>query len=440
MDRRESRRRSTRGADVPLPAPAETAASRRRHLAQPQCGGRDAHAAGDDGPASRAAGSLLHSPGGRRDRPNPDGRVYRRLRTFEDDVDDDLGGCVEHHPPLPPAKGRSHHPADDDARAEQGGRLAGLRRDRTRRQPCRCVRQRHAPRGARQGHRRVVAGVRLASATRGSTPASKPRFGQMKVLGPGGFYTLAYTEWGPPRAEHTVVCVHGVSRHGRDFDNLAMALAAAGARVVAPDLPGRGRSEWLGSWAHYSDATYNAAMAALIARLDVECIDRVGTSASGHTGMMVAAEAGTPIRRLVLPGSPPGRCAPSPTTWRESGGSSRSMSWRRTCATRTPRLGHSPTPSGDTSQNTARCATTAAACAFTSTPRSPVASWCLSSWISCFGDCGSASRARCSSFAVSIPISCPPPPRPRCSSAGRRHARVACLPSGCRAADRSEEH
>lgn len=122
----------------------------------------------------------------------------------------------------------------------------------------------------------------------------------MKVLGPGGFYTLAYTEWGPPRAEHTVLCVHGVSRQGRDFDHLAMALAAAGARVVAPDLPGRGRSEWLGSWSHYSDAAYTAAMAALIARLEVECIDWVGTSLGGHIGMQVAAEAGAPIRRLVL--------------------------------------------------------------------------------------------------------------------------------------------
>lgn len=144
------------------------------------------------------------------------------------------------------------------------------------------------------------AGVRQASTTFDSTSAGKPRFGRVKVLGPGGFFNLAYTEWGPPRAERTVLCAHGVSRLGRDFDHLAMGLAAAGARVVAPDLPGRGRSDWLGSWAHYSDATYTAAMAALIARLDVESIDWVGTSAGGHIGMMVAAEAGTPIRRLIL--------------------------------------------------------------------------------------------------------------------------------------------
>ena len=50
----------------------------------------------------------------------------------------------------------------------------------------------------------------------------------------------------PPDAAQTVVCVHGVSRNGRDFDMLAAALAERGARVIAPDLPGRGRSDWLG--------------------------------------------------------------------------------------------------------------------------------------------------------------------------------------------------
>jgi len=120
------------------------------------------------------------------------------------------------------------------------------------------------------------------------------------VYGHGGFHRLAYAEWGPARAERTVVCVHGVSRTGRDFDVLAAALADQGARVVAPDLPGRGRSDWLDASAHYTDRAYLRAMSALVARLDVEQVDWVGTSLGGHIGMMMAAERGTPIRRLVL--------------------------------------------------------------------------------------------------------------------------------------------
>ena len=120
------------------------------------------------------------------------------------------------------------------------------------------------------------------------------------MLGHGGFRALAYAEWGPPRAEQTVICVHGVSRTGRDFDTLAEALAAKGMRVIAPDLPGRGRSEWLASSSHYTDRAYTAAMSALIARLDVDGVDWIGTSLGGHIGMMMAAQHGSPIKRLVL--------------------------------------------------------------------------------------------------------------------------------------------
>jgi pimeloyl-ACP methyl ester carboxylesterase len=128
----------------------------------------------------------------------------------------------------------------------------------------------------------------------------QPRLREVPVLGRDGFRRLAYAEWGPPDAAQTIVCVHGVSRNGRDFDVLAADLAARGARVVCPDLPGRGRSDWLSSPAHYTDRAYTRAIATLIARLDVEQVDWVGTSLGGHIGMMLAAQPGTPIRRLVL--------------------------------------------------------------------------------------------------------------------------------------------
>ena len=128
----------------------------------------------------------------------------------------------------------------------------------------------------------------------------KPALKEVRVLGRSGFRKLAYAEWGPSSAARTVVCVHGVSRTGRDFDPLAQALAAAGMRVIAPDLPGRGRSDWLASSLHYTDRAYTSALTALIARLDVEAIDWIGTSLGGHIGMLMASEASSPINRLVL--------------------------------------------------------------------------------------------------------------------------------------------
>jgi len=128
----------------------------------------------------------------------------------------------------------------------------------------------------------------------------QPALKQLSVLGHGGFRKLGYAEWGSPKAGRTVICVHGVSRNGRDFDRLASALAQQGARVIAPDLPGRGLSEWLESATHYTDRAYTSAMSTLISRLDVEQVDWVGTSLGGHIGMMMAAAHGTPVHRLVL--------------------------------------------------------------------------------------------------------------------------------------------
>ncbi len=127
-----------------------------------------------------------------------------------------------------------------------------------------------------------------------------PRLHAFAALGPHGFTRVAYAEWGPAEAARTVLCVHGLSRNGRDFDALAEALAGDGVRVVAPDIPGRGRSAWLSHAADYGYLFYVGAMASLIARLRVERLDWVGTSMGGIIGMMMAAQKNTPVRRLVL--------------------------------------------------------------------------------------------------------------------------------------------
>ena len=117
-------------------------------------------------------------------------------------------------------------------------------------------------------------------------------------LGPHGFHRIAYVEWGEAR-DRAVICAHGLTRNGRDFDRLAAALAGA-RRVVCPDMAGRGRSDWLADGAGYGYPQYCADMNALIARLAVEAVDWVGTSMGGLIGLMLAARPNSPIRRLVL--------------------------------------------------------------------------------------------------------------------------------------------
>jgi pimeloyl-ACP methyl ester carboxylesterase len=110
---------------------------------------------------------------------------------------------------------------------------------------------------------------------------------------------MAYVEWGEADNPRVLVCVHGLTRCGRDFDFLARAMADR-YRVVCPDVVGRGSSGWLGDKRHYTIPQYCADMVALLARLDAQTVHWLGTSMGGLIGMSLAAQQGTPIARLVL--------------------------------------------------------------------------------------------------------------------------------------------
>ena len=124
------------------------------------------------------------------------------------------------------------------------------------------------------------------------------RTGALRWLSPAGFFTLRWLEWGPLDGA-PVICVHGLTRSGRDFDALAAALAASGRRVFCPDLPGRGASDWQPNPALYQPPIYSQALAHLLARMDGP-VDWVGTSLGGICGMGIAATPGNVIRRMVL--------------------------------------------------------------------------------------------------------------------------------------------
>ena len=120
-----------------------------------------------------------------------------------------------------------------------------------------------------------------------------------RALGPHGFHQVHYTEWGDPGNPRVLICVHGMTRTGRDFDFLAAALEQE-YRVICPDVVGRGQSDWLDDKTDYTYPLYVNDMAMLMARLDAERIDWVGTSMGGLIGMFLASYAGTPIHKLLV--------------------------------------------------------------------------------------------------------------------------------------------
>lgn len=126
-----------------------------------------------------------------------------------------------------------------------------------------------------------------------------------------GGHRMAYWQWGNSSAAHVVVCVHGLSRQGRDFDTLAASLvekANGNIRVICPDVVGRGESEWLKDPMGYQIPTYAADLLALLGQLHIQTpiitLDWVGTSMGGLIGLVVFGQPGlplsVPVRRLVL--------------------------------------------------------------------------------------------------------------------------------------------
>ena len=134
-----------------------------------------------------------------------------------------------------------------------------------------------------------------------------PKLNYVQCPDATGGHRMAYWEWGDAAAGHVIVCAHGLSRQGRDFDVLAQALvrqSAGSVRVVCPDVVGRGRSDWLKDPMLYQVPTYASDMLALLAQLQPTTLDWLGTSMGGLIGMALCGQANlplpVPVRRLVL--------------------------------------------------------------------------------------------------------------------------------------------
>ncbi len=133
------------------------------------------------------------------------------------------------------------------------------------------------------------------------TTANEPLLRRVQCLGARGLHRMAYWEWpcSGGAGDHVLVCAHGISRQGRDFDTLARAMQDR-YRVVCPDVVGRGESDRLADPSGYQIPAYVADMVTLLARLDARTVHWLGTSMGGLIGIALAGLPGSPIERLVL--------------------------------------------------------------------------------------------------------------------------------------------
>lgn len=156
----------------------------------------------------------------------------------------------------------------------------------------------------------------MTSLTTDPTPASLSQPVLKYVTCPGASKTdaqthrMAYWSWGDESNPRILVCVHGLSRQGRDFDTLARSLSGA-YQVVCPDVVGRGESDWLADPKGYQVFSYVSDMVALVQHLRAQVkavtpldIDWVGTSMGGLIGLgfstLPPEVSGVRLRKFVL--------------------------------------------------------------------------------------------------------------------------------------------
>lgn len=125
----------------------------------------------------------------------------------------------------------------------------------------------------------------------------------VQCISPAGLHRMAYREWGEPDNPRVLVCVHGLTRVGNDFDALARRICKQ-VRVVCPDVVGRGRSGRLANPALYQVPQYVSDMVTLLARVlqpeAVQSVEWLGTSMGGLIGMGLASMPGSPVSRMIL--------------------------------------------------------------------------------------------------------------------------------------------
>lgn len=97
-----------------------------------------------------------------------------------------------------------------------------------------------------------------------------------------------------------VICIHGLTRNARDFEDLAPRIAALGRRVLAVDVRGRGLSARDPDPMNYHPGTYAADVVSLLQAAGIEKAVFVGTSMGGLITLVLTSIAPQAIAAAVL--------------------------------------------------------------------------------------------------------------------------------------------
>ena len=112
--------------------------------------------------------------------------------------------------------------------------------------------------------------------------------------------SLYVRDYGDPLSPRpAVLCLGGLTRNARDFEDLAPHLATH-RRVVCPDYRGRGRSNYDADWRHYTAAVYLRDILDILAALDLHRVVVIGTSMGGLLAMALAVARPGALRAVVL--------------------------------------------------------------------------------------------------------------------------------------------
>ena len=97
-----------------------------------------------------------------------------------------------------------------------------------------------------------------------------------------------------------VICLHGLTRNARDFEEVAPRIAATGRRVLAVDFRGRGRSDKAHDPMSYAPPVYAGDIVALLAQASIPKALFIGASLGGLVTLILGAMAPQAVAGAVL--------------------------------------------------------------------------------------------------------------------------------------------